>query len=158
MLSGPAATGGVRRRWPPYFFCIAKRKERSKEKKRKSFKGQTIKRSKCYCFSHPRASRNKKNLIGQLWCPAILFSVPWLLHFKIHYAGPSCGRKLVLKTFVTILFFTFLGKTGVLLYWFATQYQYQQTCAFQRKSKTHFTSNLVQSWINLHPTSKNNCK
>ena len=42
-------------------FLQAKRKKENKGKKRKTFKAETIKRlspsSKCYCFSHSRASR-----------------------------------------------------------------------------------------------------
>ena len=41
---------------PPPLFCLAKIEKGSKEKKRKSFKAETIKRfsprSKCYCFSN----------------------------------------------------------------------------------------------------------
>ena len=45
----------------PSFFCVTKRKKGNKGKKRKSFKVETIKRlspkSKCYCFSHSRATK-----------------------------------------------------------------------------------------------------
>ena len=49
---------------PAYFFAQQKEKKKTKEKKRKIFKAETIKRlsprSKCYCFSHSRASRIQK--------------------------------------------------------------------------------------------------
>ena len=45
-------------------FLSGKKKNGNKEKTRKSFKAETIKklspRSKCYCFSHSRASRIQK--------------------------------------------------------------------------------------------------
>ena len=64
--SGPATLGAGA--CPPThthtLFCVAKRKKGSKEKKRKSFKAETIKRlsprSKYYCFSHSRESRIQK--------------------------------------------------------------------------------------------------
>ena len=60
-----------------------------KQRKKKSLKAETIKRlsqrSKCYFFSHSRASRNF--LVGQPKRLTILFSVPWLLDFEIHFAG-----------------------------------------------------------------------
>ena len=71
--------------------------------------------------------------------------VPWQLHFEIDFAGPGCGKKLILKTFVTILSFTFFGKTGNFAVLICYAYQYQQASAFQRKNKTHFTLNLVQN-------------
>ena len=50
--------------WPLHFFCVAVRKMGKQREKRKSFKAETIRRlspsSKCYCFSHSRASRIKK--------------------------------------------------------------------------------------------------
>ena len=48
----------------PLLFCVAKKKERKRKEKRKSFKAETIKmlspRSKCYYFSHSRTSRIQK--------------------------------------------------------------------------------------------------
>ena len=48
----------------------------------KTFKAETIKRlsltSKCYCFSHSRASRIQQ-----------FFSVPWPNHFEIRFVGPD---------------------------------------------------------------------
>ena len=49
-------------------FCVAKWKKWNKEKKRKSFKAETIKRlspeSKCYCFSHSRVSKIQKSFLS----------------------------------------------------------------------------------------------
>ena len=63
--SGPARKGhATPAPPPPQLFCVAKRKKLNKGKKGKSFKAETIKRlppkSKCYCFSHCRASRIEK--------------------------------------------------------------------------------------------------
>ena len=66
--------------------------------KRKDFKAKTIKRlsprSKFYCLSHFRASKTqkKKIFVGQQWGPTILFSVPWPLHYEIHFRGPDTRR------------------------------------------------------------------
>ena len=58
--TGPATPGGPGGHGPRLFFRI-KKKIGKKRKKRKSFKAKTIKRlsprSKCYYFSHSRASR-----------------------------------------------------------------------------------------------------
>ena len=119
MLSGPA-TAAVH---GPHTHLCSKKKKGKQRKKGKSFKAETIKRlsprSKCYCFSHSRASRIKKFFSsashgGRQYFSVLLFSatVPWPLHIEIHFAGPGCGGKLMLKTFVTILFFTFWSKTG----------------------------------------------
>ena len=49
---------------PPTFLRSKKKKRKQRKKKRKIFKAETIKRlsprSKCYCFSHSRASRIQK--------------------------------------------------------------------------------------------------
>ena len=49
---------------PSHFFFCSKKKIGKKSQKRKSFKAKAIKRlpprSKCYCFSHSRASRIQK--------------------------------------------------------------------------------------------------
>ena len=70
----------------------SKKKKEKQMKKRRSFKAEIIKRLpprlKCYCFSHSRAPEFKFFLVGQPWWPTILFSVPWPLHFEIHFAGP----------------------------------------------------------------------
>ena len=75
---------------PPFFFffCSAKRKKGNKGEK-KTFKAETIKRpsprSKCYCFSHSRASRIQRfflsanitfqySMAPPLWNP---FHWPW---------------------------------------------------------------------------------
>ena len=46
---------------PGHTFLHSKKNRETKGKKRKNFKGETIKRlsarSKCYCFSHSRVSR-----------------------------------------------------------------------------------------------------
>ena len=66
-FSGPATPG---------------RPKGNKEKNRKRFKAETIKRvsprSKYYCFSHSRASRIQK----------LVFNVPLSLHFEIHFSDP----------------------------------------------------------------------
>ena len=44
---------------------------------------------KCHCFSHSKASRIQNNFfVAQPWWLAILFSVPWPLHFEIHFFNP----------------------------------------------------------------------
>ena len=90
---------------PPFFLCSKKKKGRQREK-RKTFKPETIKRlsprSKCYCFCHSRASRIQKiYLVGQPWWPTILLSVPWSLHFEIHFAGPIRLNAYYLNVFLT---------------------------------------------------------
>ena len=65
--TGPATSGGVGRGGyspppPPHFFGSKKKREANEQtKKRKSFKAETTKRlsprSKCYSFSHSKASR-----------------------------------------------------------------------------------------------------
>ena len=59
--TGTAKPWGPEGPCPPTF-GVAKRKKGNKGKKRNSFKADTIKRlsqrSKCYCFSNSRASRN----------------------------------------------------------------------------------------------------
>ena len=66
-------------------------KKRKQRVKRKSLKAETIKKlppsSKCYCFSHSRASRIQKFFLSPSRWPTMLFTVPWLLHFEIHFAG-----------------------------------------------------------------------
>ena len=64
--TGPATTRGQGGNSPPlpHFFFRSKKKIGGKRKKRKSFKAKTIKRlsprSRCYYFSHSRASRIEK--------------------------------------------------------------------------------------------------
>ena len=45
-------------------------------------------RSKCYCFSHSRVFRIQKNF----------FSVPWPLHFQIHFDAPGYTSNLLIVT------------------------------------------------------------
>ena len=84
--AGPATLGGGWAGGHAHhpLFCVAKRKNGNKAK-RKTFKAETIKRlslrSKLYCLNHSRTSSHHG------W-PTILFSVPWPLHFEIHFAGP----------------------------------------------------------------------
>ena len=56
--TGSAKLGGEH---DPLTFLRSKKKKEKERKKRKTFKAETIKRlsprSKCYCFSHSRASR-----------------------------------------------------------------------------------------------------
>ena len=79
---------------PPHFFAKEKEK-REERKKRTIFKAETIERlsprSKCYCFSHSRVSRI---LVGQLWWPTILFSVPWPIRLWNPFCQPW-SRKAV---------------------------------------------------------------
>ena len=75
-------------------FLLSKKKKGKQRKKWNSFKAETIKRlsprSKCYCFSHSTASKIQKIfLVSQPWCPTILFSVLWPLHFENHFTGPG---------------------------------------------------------------------
>ena len=86
-ISIPERPGGP---CPPLLFSTflrSKKKKRETKKKRKGcFKAETIKRlsprSKCYCFSHSRASRIQLFFVGQPRQPTILFSVPWPSTFK----------------------------------------------------------------------------
>ena len=100
-------TGGVsgRRRGRGHSattFLQAKRKKENKGKKRKTFKAETIKRlspsSKCYCFSHSRASKIQFFFFfGQPCWTTVLASVPWLFHFEIHFGSPE-QDKMIKKT------------------------------------------------------------
>lgn len=43
---------------------------------------------KCLCFSHSRASIIQHfPFVNQPWCPRILLSIPWNLHFEIVFVG-----------------------------------------------------------------------
>ena len=72
---------------PPSTFKRSKQwKEEKQKEKRKSFKVQPIKRlssrSKCFCFSYPRASRiQKRFLVG-------IFSIPWPHPLWNPFPGP----------------------------------------------------------------------
>ena len=73
-------------------FCLAKRKKGNKGKKQTVSKEKQLKDylspwSKCWRFSHSRASRILKVfLASQPWWPTILFSVPWPLQFETHFS------------------------------------------------------------------------
>ena len=94
-------TGPATRGWgqstpthpPTPLFLRCRKKKRETKKKRKSFQAETIKRlsprSKCYCFSHSRASRIQKLSLSAKRGPTILFSIPWSLHFGILFVGPD---------------------------------------------------------------------
>ena len=62
-------------------------KKKGRVSKQKLTMKRLSRRSKCYCFSHSRASRIQFSLSANRWT-TILFSIPWSLHFQIHIAGP----------------------------------------------------------------------
>ena len=81
----------------PSNFWRSEKKKKRQRKKRKGFEASTIKslslRSKCYYFSHSRASRIQKFSLFI----TILFSVLWLLHFEIHLAGPEINFYILMS-------------------------------------------------------------
>ena len=83
---------------PPQLFCVAKRKKLNKGKKGKSFKAETIKRlppkSKCYCFSHSRASRIQKFFLSANHGNRQCFTV---------FHGPSTLKSIPPALFKTLL-------------------------------------------------------
>ena len=129
---------------PPQLFCVAKRKKLNKGKKGKSFKPETIKRlppkSKCYCFSHCRASRIQKFFLsanhGNRQCftvfhgPSTLKSIPTALfktllvlilifqpqsHLNFHHI---CRTLKFYWTFSVVAnFHRFIHRKNFILYW-----------------------------------------
>ena len=81
--------GDTRGPYTQTFLGSKKKKREIKKKNERSFKAETIKRlsprSKCYCFSHSRASRIQfflsSNYGGQ-HCSSM---------FRAHFAGPALG-------------------------------------------------------------------
>ena len=72
----------------PNFFAQQKEKRETKKKERvlkqKLLKGCHLKRlSKCYCFSHSRASRIQRFFLSAN------HGAPRPLHFEIHFSGPD---------------------------------------------------------------------
>ena len=92
---------GGRKDIAPPIFSEQKGKKGEKRKKRKTFKAETLKSlslsSKCYCFSHSWATRIQIFFLGQPCWLTILVSVPWSLHFEIHFADPE-ENKMIKKT------------------------------------------------------------
>ena len=82
--SGPTTTGGTERvivpPLPPNFLYKKKRETNAKNVTTLAI----LERLEFKIF-----------LVGQPWWPTILFSVPWPLHFEIHFAGS--GHALDIK-------------------------------------------------------------
>ena len=82
--------GGVGGPCPP-----SPQKENGKPKRKITiFKAETIERlsprSKCHCFSHSRVSRIQKIFLSATMAGCVqCISVPWPLHFEIHYTSPN---------------------------------------------------------------------
>ena len=98
-ITGPAKPrGGKREGMPPPHTHTSLRSKKKKGKQWKKFSKQKLlrlsPRPKCYCFSHFRASRIQKFFL------TILFSVPWHLHFEIHFAGP--GSYFCMEALITL--------------------------------------------------------
>ena len=93
---------------PPQLFCVAKRKKLNKGKKGKSFKPETIKRlppkSKCYCFSHCRASRIQKFFLSANHGNRQCFTV---------FHGPSTLKSIRPALFKTLLVLILIFSTTI---------------------------------------------
>ena len=92
-------------------FLCSENKKGKQRKKRKSFKAETIKRlspkSKCYCFSHSRASRIQKFFLPANHGGRQYFSVSWSLHFEIRFIGPKKDTACSLYYFFVFTFLSF---------------------------------------------------
>ena len=89
----------------PTFLPNKKRKEKQRKKSKSQY--VTVKmlpRSKPYCLAVPERLKFKFFLVGERWWPTILFSVPFHLHFEIHFAGPEkmCGFEFSFLCFAKI--------------------------------------------------------
>ena len=74
-------------------FGMPKRKKENKAKKERVSKQKLLKgchqEGQNLLFQPFQSVQNSKVfLVAQPWWPTILFSVPWHLHFEIHFAGP----------------------------------------------------------------------
>ena len=105
--SGPARKGHATPS-PPQLFCVAKRKKLNKGKKGKSFKPETIKRlppkSKCYCFSHCRASRIQQFFLSANHGNRQCFTV---------FHGPSTLKSIRPALFKTLLVLILIFSTTI---------------------------------------------
>ena len=79
----------------PLLFCAAKRKKENKGTKERLSRQKLLNNCHQGLLFQPLQSvwNSKIFLVGQPWWPAILFSVPWPLHFEIHSAGPAQGNQ-----------------------------------------------------------------